>query len=63
MPLQYYKSQAGPFPSAYGDIPGVIEAAEGLGYYSIQWDADSLDWKDNDSSAIISRVTSAAMVR
>ncbi len=47
------------FRPPYGDYTsGVIAAAEGLGYYSIQWDVDSLDWKKTMTpSDIISRVT------
>ena len=34
----------------------VIEAAAGLGYYVIQWDVDSLDWKEYGVEEQISRV-------
>lgn len=34
----------------------VIEAADALGYQTIQWSIDSLDWKDLDEGAIIERV-------
>jgi peptidoglycan/xylan/chitin deacetylase (PgdA/CDA1 family) len=27
-----------------------------VGYYPIQWDVDSLDWKDYDAATIISKV-------
>jgi len=36
----------------------VIEAAQELGYYTIQWSVDSLDWRDLSADAICSRVTS-----
>lgn len=36
----------------------VIEAAEELGYYTIQWDVDSLDWRDVTPDEIYTRVTS-----
>jgi polysaccharide deacetylase family sporulation protein PdaB len=35
----------------------VIETADELGYYTIQWSVDSLDWKDLSEQAIITRVT------
>lgn len=35
----------------------VIEAADELGYLTIQWSVDSLDWKDLSEQAIIQRVT------
>lgn len=35
----------------------VIEAAGELGYLTIQWSVDSLDWKDLSEAAIIQRVT------
>lgn len=34
-----------------------IEAAESLGMKAIQWDVDSIDWKNPSSQKIISRVT------
>ena len=35
------------FRPPYGDYNDtLIEAANGLGYHVIQWDVDSLDWKD-----------------
>lgn len=35
------------FRPPYGEYNNtVIEAAEALGYYTIQWDVDSLDWKN-----------------
>lgn len=39
----------------YDDI--VIEAANELGYHVIQWDVDSLDWKDYGCDSIIHTVT------
>ena len=44
----------------YGDYDNsVLEAAESLKMYTIQWDVDSLDWKDNATpESICQRVTS-----
>lgn len=45
------------FRPPFGDYSNtLIETAEELGYYVIQWDVDSLDWKDLSASAIYSRV-------
>jgi polysaccharide deacetylase family sporulation protein PdaB len=46
------------FRAPYGDYNDlVLEAAEELGYYSIQWDVDSLDWKrEMGKHDIVSRV-------
>ncbi|NLJ69593.1 MAG: polysaccharide deacetylase family protein [Firmicutes bacterium] len=38
----------------------VIQAAEELGYYTIQWSIDSLDWKDVSPEFIVERVLSQA---
>lgn len=35
----------------------VIEAADELGYLTIQWSVDSLDWKDLGKQTIVKRVT------
>lgn len=35
----------------------LIEACEEIGYYVIQWDVDSLDWKDISAEQIVDRVT------
>lgn len=35
----------------------LIETCEANGYYVIQWDVDSLDWKDITSEQIVDRVT------
>ena len=41
----------------YGDYSNnVIEAVNGLGMYTIQWDVDSLDWKDLSADEIYNRV-------
>ncbi len=41
----------------YGDYNNaVIEAAQSVGMYTIQWDVDSLDWKDLSADDIHSRV-------
>jgi len=34
----------------------VIEAAQEMGYYTIQWSVDSLDWRDLSAEAIYDRV-------
>ncbi len=44
-----------PFGS-YNDT--LIQTARELGYYTIQWDVDSLDWKEEGVQPIIQRVTS-----
>lgn len=45
------------FRPPYGDYNNtVIEAAKDTGYYTIQWDVDSLDWKDYGVDAIINKV-------
>ena len=48
------------FRPPYGDYDNAsIEATESIGMYTIQWDVDSLDWKDNASpESICHRVTS-----
>ncbi len=38
----------------------VIEAASGLGYRTIQWSVDSLDWQNLTCDEIVERVTSRA---
>lgn len=45
------------FRPPYGDYNNtVIEASYEAGYYPIQWDVDSLDWKDYGADAIINKV-------
>lgn len=45
------------FRAPYGEYnDNVIMAAEELGMYTIQWDVDSLDWKNPGKEAIINRV-------
>lgn len=45
------------FRPPYGDYNDtLIQAANDLGYYPIQWDCDSLDWKDYGADAIVSRI-------
>lgn len=39
----------------YNDL--VLETARGLGYEVVQWDVDSIDWKDPTAEKIIVRVT------
>lgn len=45
------------FRPPYGDYDSkVISAADSMGYYPIQWDVDSLDWKDYGTKSIIDTV-------
>lgn len=45
------------FRPPYGDYDNhVITGAKACGYYSIQWDVDSLDWKDYGVDSIINTV-------
>ena len=47
------------FRPPYGDYNDLlIETASELGLYTIQWDVDSLDWKDLSASEITKRVVS-----
>lgn len=47
------------FRPPYGDYDDLlIETASSLGLYTIQWDVDSLDWKDLSASDIAKRVVS-----
>lgn len=46
------------FRPPYGDYnDNLINVCREIGYYPIQWDVDSLDWKDYDASTIIKKVT------
>lgn len=46
------------FRPPYGDYNDtLIKASDELGYYAIQWDVDSLDWKDYGKDSIIKTVT------
>ena len=46
------------FRPPFGDYDNhVVENAEKCGYYPIQWDVDSLDWKDYGVDSIIQTVT------
>ena len=46
------------FRPPYGDYDNdVIKVAKKCGYYPIQWDVDSLDWKDYGVDSIIKTVT------
>ena len=46
------------FRAPYGEYDdNVIAAVNGMGINTIQWDVDSLDWKDLPASEITSRVT------
>jgi len=45
------------FRAPYGDYNDrLITTAESMGYYTIQWDVDSLDWKDVTANDIALRV-------
>ena len=47
------------FRGPYGEYNNtVIEAAESLGYKTLQWDVDSLDWKELSKEEISERVLS-----
>ena len=46
------------FRPPYGDYDSaVVKTAKKCGYYAIQWDVDSLDWKDYGVDSIIKTVT------
>ena len=46
------------FRPPYGDYNNaVVKTAKKCGYYTIQWDVDSLDWKDYGVDSIIKTVT------
>lgn len=46
------------FRPPYGDYDNaVVKVARDCGYYTIQWDVDSLDWKDYGVDSIIKTVT------
>lgn len=46
------------FRPPYGDYDNaVVNVAKDCGYYTIQWDVDSLDWKDYGIDSIIKTVT------
>ena len=46
------------FRCPYGEYDDhVITALEGMGITAVQWDVDSLDWKDYDAKTIFARVT------
>ncbi len=46
------------FRPPFGDYNNLlIETAEELGYYTIQWDVDSLDWKEMGVTPVVDRVT------
>lgn len=45
------------FRPPYGDYDNaVVQAAQKCGYYTIQWDVDSLDWKDYGVDSIVKTV-------
>jgi len=49
------------FRPPYGDYnAAVVEAMRNAGYYTIQWDVDSLDWKDLSAAEITRRVLDGA---
>lgn len=46
------------FRAPYGDYDNAtLEAVKSQGMYCIQWDVDSLDWKDKSADEIVERVT------
>ncbi|MCG8501396.1 MAG: polysaccharide deacetylase family protein [Firmicutes bacterium] len=46
------------FRPPYGDYNDkVVQACREMGHYTIQWDVDSLDWKELGANAIAERVT------
>ena len=48
------------FRCPYGEYDDhVIEAVNSLGMHAIQWDVDSLDWKEYDAPTIFDRVTTS----
>ena len=45
------------FRAPFGDYDNdVIETAESMGLFTIQWDVDSIDWKDISAKEIVNRV-------
>ncbi len=45
------------FRAPYGDYDDLlVDTAKAMGLYTIQWDVDSLDWKDLSASDIASRI-------
>ena len=46
------------FRAPYGDYDNLlIDTAKGMGLYTIQWDVDSLDWKNLSATEIALRIT------
>lgn len=49
------------FRPPYGDYnASVVESLQNAGYFTIQWDVDSLDWKDLSATEITKRVLGGA---
>ncbi len=49
------------FRAPYGDYDDLlIDTAQGMGLYTIQWDVDSLDWKNLSATEIALRVVNGA---
>ena len=49
------------FRAPYGDYDDLlIETAQSMGLYTIQWDVDSLDWKDLSAADISMRIINSA---
>lgn len=45
------------FRPPYGDYDNdVVEVADSMGYYPVQWDIDSMDWKDYGTASIVAQV-------
>lgn len=50
------------FRPPYGDYDNLlIDTSNAMGLYTIQWDVDSLDWKDLSASDIASRIVNKAV--
>lgn len=48
------------FRPPYGDYNNtLLDTCKKLGYYCIQWDVDSLDWKDYDAATITNRIVNS----
>ena len=46
------------FRAPYGDYNNrLVDTAKGMGLYTIQWDVDSLDWKNLSATEIALRIT------
>ena len=49
------------FRAPYGDYDNLlIDTAKAMGFYTVQWDVDSLDWKNLSATEIAMRVINGA---